>query len=411
MVDTDERIGRARAAALDLLKPSRKDLEHGLELHAQSIVMDAYGFAPVFAWDADALRAARDAGAGEVELEDLCENMEMTRGATDAAERRLFLDAWDAAGVTCIFQNAGQEGMEIPRLLKRLAHFTYLTDMIRDDVRRAAVPEDIEAAKKDGGRCLYFMINGVPLPLVFQSVEEELKYVEIFFQLGARMAHLTYNRRNLIGDGCGEQSDGGLSDFGRAAIAEMNRVGMIVDVAHSGWRTSLEAARASARPMCASHTVACALNEHMRGKPDDVIRAIADTDGFVGICAIQEFLGRTGDIVAMLDHIDYVAKTFGADHVAIGTDRPYRPPHFDSEQEKAGLPPTLRHPWRHLWPEGCMARKPQWDEPGSRLSIEWTNWPMLTVGLVQRGYTDDDVRKIVAGNVLRVAKAAQAGVQ
>ena len=161
--------------------------------------------------------------------------------------------------------------------------------------------------------------------------------------------------------------------------------------------------------MCASHTVACALNEHMRGKPDDVIRAIADTDGFVGICAIQEFLGRTGDIAALLDHIDYVVKIAGVDHVAIGTDRPCRSPRFKSAQKRAGLPETPRRPWRYLWPEGCMDRQPEWDEPARMFSLDWTNWPLFTVGLVQRGYTDDDVRKIIGGNVLRVAKAAWAG--
>ena len=76
------------------------------------------------------------------------------------------------------------------------------------------------------------------------------------------MVHLTYNRRNPLGDGCGEPNDGGLSDFGRAAIAELNRLGVIVDVAHSGWRTSREAARASTRPMVASHTVCNGVHEH-----------------------------------------------------------------------------------------------------------------------------------------------------
>ena len=79
--------------------------------------------------------------------------------------------------------------------------------------------------------------------------------MRVFFQLGIRMMHVTYNRRNLLGDGCAEPANGGLSDLGRAAIAEMNRVGVIVDVAHSGWRTSLEAAKASQKPMVASHTV------------------------------------------------------------------------------------------------------------------------------------------------------------
>ena len=77
-------------------------------------------------------------------------------------------------------------------------------------------------------------INGVPLPQDWVSVEEELRYIRVFFQLGVRMMHLTYNRRNVIGDGCAEPGNAGLSDFGRAVVQEMNRVGVIVDVAHSG---------------------------------------------------------------------------------------------------------------------------------------------------------------------------------
>ena len=78
----------------------------------------------------------------------------------------------------------------------------------------------------------------MPLPQEWESVRDELRLIRIFHQLGIRMMHLTYNRRNPIGDGAGEPHDGGLSDFGHAAIAEMNRVGVIVDVAHSGWKTA-----------------------------------------------------------------------------------------------------------------------------------------------------------------------------
>ena len=105
-----------------------------------------------------------------------------------------------------------------------------------------------------------------------------------------------------------------------SAIREMNNTGVIVDVAHSGWRTSLEAAKASGKPMVASHSGAAAINRQIRCKPDEVIRAIADTGGFVGVCCIPTFLGRTGDLAAMMDHIEYIVKKFGADHVAIGTD-------------------------------------------------------------------------------------------
>jgi len=404
MPAVQEHVEKGRAVAMDLLKPTPKELEHGLELHENSLVMESYGFAPRFAPDGEAVRAATEAGATEIEIEEMFEDLPMTRGATDAAARAEFLDAWDAAGMTCIFQNAGQEGMEVPRVIKRLAHFTYLTDMMRDDLYKAVTPDDIAAAHEKGKRCLYFSLNGVPLPLHLNNVEEELQYIRIFFHLGARMAHLTYNRRNLIGDGCGEPSDGGLSDFGRAVVAEMNRVGMIVDIAHSGWNTARDAARASTLPMCSSHSVCCAVHEHIRGKPDDVIRAICDTGGTMGICCIPGFLGGTGDIRAFLDHLDYAIKTFGADHVTIGTDVAYTAADYWPEKNKAPERRQVRKPWRSLWPEGSIGL-PEWNKPEQKLSMAWTNWPLFTVGMVQRGHSDADIQKVLGLNCVRVARA------
>src|SRR5262245_43422442 len=309
---------QAREAGLKALKPTARELEHGLKLHAESVVFDAYGFAPRAALEREALRQAYEAGASDSELQDMREEMGMIRCAADPAERAEFETAWRAAGVTCIFQNAGEEGQDPLRLLARLARFTFVTDALREVVSRAATPDDIEAVKKAGTQCLDLTGNGVPLSQRWATVEDELKHVRVFFQLGIRMMHLTYNRRNMLGDGCGETADGGISDLGRAAIAEMNRVGVIVDVAHSGWRTSLEAAKASGRPMVASHTAAATVNKHIRCKPDEVIRTIADTGGYVGVCCIPNFLG--GGLTAFLDHIDYLVRKFGADSVAIGTD-------------------------------------------------------------------------------------------
>ncbi len=209
-------------------------------------------------------------------------------------------------------------------LLKRLARFVHVTDVLRDFVPKAVNADDIAAAHQAGRHSICLSGNGVPLAQEWRFVTTELAWIKVFHQLGIRMMHLTYNRRNMLGDGCAEESNAGLSDFGRHAIGEMNRVGVIVDVAHSGWRTSLEAARASSRPIVASHTVCDAVNHHCRAKPDEVIRAILDGGGMLGICCISSFLGGSGDIAALLDHIDYMVKKFGADSVGIGTDTRYQ---------------------------------------------------------------------------------------
>ena len=375
-------IQRARDVALEILKPSQRDLEHGLELHESSLVIESYGFSPRSAVDGDAVRAAAEAGASELALRDLMEDQRMTRCVTDAKEREEYLAAWEAAGVTCILQNAGEEGNAPLRLIKRLARFTYVTDMLRDSVARAATPEDILAAKEQGKHCLYMMCNGVPLPQEWVSVEEELRYIRVFFQLGCRMMHLTYNRRNMIGEGCAEPANAGLSDFGRAVVAEMNRVGVIVDVAHTGWQTCLDVARVSERPVVASHSGCAALNPHHRCKPDDVIRAIVDTGGTIGICCVPAFLGGSGDV--------------------------YQSSATASEYRKIPARRRARTRWEAFWHEDDPIHAPEWNQETQRLSMAWTNWPLFTVGMVQRGYSDADVQKILGGNVLRVARAVLA---
>ena len=395
------RITADRQAALKLLKPDARTLERGLRLHAESIVFDGYGFSPRAALDGTQYAAAVTGGASDRELKDLREDMSMTRYVTNPGEQREYRDAWRASGVTCIFQNAGEEGQDPLRLIKRLARFTYATDMLGDVVSKAALPNDVVLAKQQGRHSLYFTGNGVPLTQQWHSIPDELRYLKIFFQLGIRMMHLTYQRRNMIGDGCAEKANAGLSDFGRAVIAEMNRVGVIPDCAHSGWQTSLEAAQVSEKPVVASHTTCGKLFPHIRSKPDEVIKAIADTGGYVGICCISRFLRGEGDINALLDHVDHVIKTVGVDHVTLGTDVAYTSQNAAAENKKIPSRPGRRREFRSLWPADNFRAA-----AGASRSIAWTNWPLFTVGLVQRGHSDDDIRKIIGGNVLRVARVS-----
>jgi len=401
-----EQMRNAYETGLKILKPTKAQLEHGLELHRNSVVFDAYGFMPSAAVDGAVIAEAINNNASALELSDLREDMAQSRFVDNERERKEFKNAWNASGVTCVFQNAAYSCNAIYKLIKRLAHFTYTTDMLRDFIIKAVTPEDIIQAKKDNKKALYFTGNGVPLAQDWVTVEEELRYIKMFFQLGIRMLHLTYNRRNVIGDGCGEPTDGGLSDFGRAVVKEMNRVGIIVDCAHSGWQTSYDAAIYSDKPMVASHSSVASLNEVVRSKPDHVIKAIVDTGGYIGICCIPRYLGGTGDIAAMMKHIDYVAKKFGVDHVAIGADVGYHS-QFSGEENKiiaklAKKPaPSTRTRFAAIWPDEPFDETPEMGQ-----SMVWTNWPLFTVGMVQMGYSDSDIQKILGGNALRVAKAA-----
>jgi membrane dipeptidase len=401
----NEKIAGARNVALSILKATPEQIEHGMELHAQSLVFESYGFSPYCAIDAQVLNDAYDAGAPDDELVTLRNEMRMNHCATNAREREEYLQAFRAAGVTCVFQNAGEEGNDPLRLLERVAWYTFTTDMLRDELFKAVSSADVIQAKKDGKLCLCLTTCGVPLRQQWQSTRDELRIIRLFHRLGVRMMHLTYNRRNPIGDGCGESNDGGLSAFGHEAVTEMNRLGVIVDVAHCGWRTSLEAAKASAKPMVASHTTCAALYRHFRAKPDDVIRAICDTGGLVGICCVPRFLGGDGDISTFLNHIDYAVQKFGDDHVAIGTDVAYtsRNASAQSAKVRTGKKEDARRTparWEALWPRDEYLAKPH-----GILSLAWTNWPLFTVGMVQRGYSDQTIQKILGGNVLRVLQA------
>ena len=385
-----------RNIALQMLNPSAKDLEHGLELHKNSLVFDAYGFMPLCGG-----RSAREeeliaAGASRDELHYADEMHHMVEGFYDPQIRKLLREAWEYGGVDCIFQNCGEESNDVERLIKRLGNYTRTIDYCTEVYERCPFPEKLEEIRARGNKALYITTNGVPISSKFVSADENLHLVESFFNLGVRMMHLTYNRRNLMGDGCAEAANAGLSDFGRMAIAEMNRVGVIPDVAHSGQQTSLEAALCSKKPVVASHSTAGKFSTHYRAKCDEVIEAIKKTNGYIGICCYPAFLQGRKNINALIDHIDYVAKTFGVDHVAIGTDRGATL----SEYVWSENMPKNRKIWEQYW----VAPGTGDNAPDDFGSLAWTNWPLFTVGLVMRGYSDSDIQKIIGGNVMRVCK-------
>jgi membrane dipeptidase len=399
----NDQINHAREVATGILNPSKSDLDRGLSLHKESVVVESYSLGLMAPLDGDTIATKIEEGATDVELGALGGDMRMTRWVDEPSLRQEFEEAWEASGVTCSYQNAGEEGNDPLVLIERLARHTYVTDMAPDLMKRAVAPDDIESAKAEGKHCRYMTGNGIPLAGNQRNTSEELRYIRVFYQLGVRMMHLTYNRRNPIGDGCAEPADAGLSEFGREVIREMNRVGVLVDIAHSGRQTGLDAAAVSERPIVVSHSCAMSLNKHVRCKDDETIRAVIATGGTMGITNVPYFLGGQGDISMMLDHIDYVAKTFGTDHVTIGTDGPYVSYQSKTENDKIPKTRRTRERWESLWPPDDKRGASEWRQDHQVQSLMWTNWPMLTVGLVQRGYSDDDIRKIIGGNILRVS--------
>lgn len=386
-------IERCRQTAMDVLKPTKKALQHGLELHENSLVCEAYGFTPRGPVHDQDTETACDTRSWENVF---MHKLYLTY-MEDKQLRQECLEAWKAAGVNCVFLNAGIESSVPAELIKRLAKFTLLIDLYPEIYTRVVWPEQVEEAFATGKIALGFTTCGVPVVHELALENESLYQLQVFYQLGVRMMHLTYNRRNLLGDGCAEANDGGLSAFGHDVIAEMNKTGIIIDLAHAGQRTTIEAANASNLPVCASHTATQAISSHYRAKSDEAIKAIVKTGGYVGICALPQFLQGTGDINALLDHVDYIATNFGVEHVAIATDNA----HFCGEPFRWAPKIKIFKRFESFW-----RQEPNFTETKQMVdSLAWTNWPLFTVGLVQRGYSDQEIKKILSGNFLRVFRA------
>ncbi|MDP9336922.1 MAG: dipeptidase, partial [Actinomycetota bacterium] len=205
---------------------------------------------------------------------------------------------------------------------------------------------------------------------------------------------LCYNQRNFVGDGCSERTDAGLSDFGIAVVKELNRQGIVIDLSHTGYTTTMEAIEFSERPPVFSHANVRSLCESRRNVKDDQILAVARKGGLVGINAFPAFL-RRGSIPTLndfLDHVDYVAHLVGPEHVALGLDfsGPGSPSAYANSVRALRWKPDDYPPPPYIYPAGL--------EDPSKL-------PYVTAGLLQRSYSQDEVRMILGGNWVRVFRA------
>ncbi|MBX7125169.1 MAG: dipeptidase [Cyclobacteriaceae bacterium] len=219
------------------------------------------------------------------------------------------------------------------------------------------------------------------------------KDVALFHAHGQRVAQLTYNTRNMIGNGSTERRDEGISDFGVAVIEQMNKVGMAVDVSHCGDRTSLDAFEISKKPVLVTHSNVRALNPgHPRCKPDEVIRKVGETHSVMGITGVRMFV--TGQepttIEDALNHFDYVAKMIGVEHVGVGSDID-----LDGYDD---MPAELNKQLRAGYKGSYGFR--------DKIDIDEIAHPKrmydLTEGLVRRKYNDDQILGVLGGNFRRV---------
>lgn len=257
-------------------------------------------------------------------------------------------------------------------------------------VQRAS---DVRRAKAENKVGMILWSQGLNL------IGDHLPHIETLFRLGYRILQLTYSERNYIGDGCNEDSNVGLSKFGRAVVKELNRLNIVVDLSHSGPRTSLDAVELSEQPVIISHANPASLYPHKRNISDELIKAVAARGGVVGATPYPP-LNWNGDpshpptIDDFIAAIDHMVELVGVDHVGLGTD---------SEATEGAYPADVIAELGRRYPDLGSAFR---DAFGRRTELQgfrgMRDLPWVTEKLLQRGYRSEDVQKIMGGNWLRV---------
>jgi membrane dipeptidase len=233
-----------------------------------------------------------------------------------------------------------------------------------DQLALATTASDIERAKAEGKVAGVLGLEGA------EALEGDLGVLRTFYKLGVRNIGLTWNLRNAVADGVDEmRSSGGLTNFGVQLVREMNRLGIMVDISHLSPTGVRDVLHVSEAPVIASHSNAYALCPHRRNLTDEQLEGVASKGGVVGVTFVPNFVtadGYQATLKGVLDQIDYMVKTMGVDHVGLGSD-------FDGFF-------------------GVNVRGLE----------DVTHLPQLTAGLVERGYSEEDVKKILGGNFMRV---------
>jgi membrane dipeptidase len=302
--------------------------------------------------------------------------------------RELF-EEWRAGGVDCVHVTCSL-WEDARTTLNTLGKWYRLARENEDIVLLAQSVSDIWQAIETGRTAVI---------LGFQSsspVEDDLTMVEIFYRLGVRIMQLTYNNQSLVGGSCYEENDGGLSRFGREVIKEMNRVGMLVDLSHVGERTSLEAIEFSDRPVSITHSNPTSFFEHPRNKSEEVLRALAEKGGVIGLTMYPPLIGgKDASLEIWTQMVMDTVEMIGIESVGIGSDA-------SRNWDDADLMWVRLGRWTHDSTNATIvSTRTSWPE--------WPGWfqtpadfPLVAEGLRARGFNDNEVSAILGGNWLRL---------
>lgn len=269
-------------------------------------------------------------------------------------------------------------------VLDHMFHYFNLFQVASDRIIHVKRVSDIERAIREKKVGVMFGFQ-TPTP-----INEHFYRWTIFQQLGLRTCELTYMEHNIFGDGCWEPADNGLTYYGIQAVQEMNRLGIVVDCSHAGERTALEAIEKSVKPCIYSHSNAKAVTPSKRNASDEAIKLLAKKGGVMGLTphALMTYkqVGERPTLNDYLDHFEYLAKLVGVDHVGVGSDMYESYTKFSWEMSSRLF---YNLPWVYetVFNEG------------------WTRIEHIKDvirGLIARGFTDADCRKILGDNFLRI---------
>ncbi len=245
---------------------------------------------------------------------------------------------------------------------------------------------DIQRARSEGKLGIVLALQGG------SPIRENLALIRTFHTLGIRMMNLTANIRNPISDSCMDRTNGGLSDFGINVVRIMNEVGILVDISQISKQGAKDVLEASTEPVIASNSNASGICKHPRNLEDDILCRIGENGGVIGIHCLPAFLKNDAKatIKDMIDHIDYITKLVGVDHVGLGPDL---------------LENWPKEKYDCVWGEGQAlgGHMISFDYPRGFESI--ARIPHFRNALLDRGYSTEDASKILGGNLLRVFRS------
>jgi membrane dipeptidase len=290
------------------------------------------------------------------------------------------LKRYKDSGVNFVSLNIGMDMDAFENVIQVLACFRQHIKSRPADYVLAKSVNDILAAKASNRLAIAFDLEGS------DPLAGNLDLISFYYDLGVRQMLLAYNKDNRASGGCLEGKIG-LTDFGKRVIREMNRVGMVVDVSHMGYRATLEACETSTAPVIFSHSNPNGLRDHARNISDEQIKACAATGGVVGINGIGDFLGGISSRL-VVEHIEYVINLVGPEQVGLGLD------YVIDKQELIAY--IEGHP--EIFPPDKFEDHAAFVEP--------EQFPEVTELLLRQGHSEAVIRGILGGNFLRVAEQA-----